>query len=91
MDIGDDLILRKKEDVIERSGEELLIFDSSVGKLLEVNETGKVIWSMLDGEHSVKEIKERIEDQFEDIHELDIDIRNFLTKLLELDLIEKVK
>lgn len=91
MDLSDDLVLKKKGDVIKRFGEELLLFDSSEGKLFEVNETGKTIWSMLDGKHTVKEIKEKLEEEFEGIQEIDRDLSDFLKRLHELDLIEKPK
>jgi len=91
MDLSDDLVLKKKGDVIKRFGEELLLFDSSEGKLFEVNETGKTIWSMLDGKHTVKEIKEKLEEEFEGIQEIDRDLSDFLNRLHELDLIEKQK
>jgi hypothetical protein len=90
MTFGDNLILKKKEDVIERSGDELLLFDSSTGKLLEVNETGKTIWSMLNGEHTIKEIKDKLITEFEDVKDLNRDLKDFLNKLLEMDLIEKL-
>lgn len=91
MNIDDDLILNKKDNVIERHGEELLLFDSSTGKLFEINETGKIIWMMLDGTHAVREIKELLKDEYEGIVELYGDISDFLNKLLELGLIDKLE
>ena len=90
MNIYDDLILRKKEDVIERFGGELLLFDSSSGKLFEVNETGETIWSMLDGKHTIREIKEQLKEGFREIRGIDRDLSDFLNKLLELNLLEKL-
>lgn len=90
MNIDDNLVLRKKEDVIERYGEELLLFDSSTGKLFEVNETGKTIWSMLDDKYSVKNIREQLREKFESIQDIDRDLSEFLDKLLKLNLIENL-
>lgn len=90
MNINDNLIFRKKDKVIERLGEELLLFDSSKGILFEVTETGKIIWIMLDGKHTVKNIKDQIRKEFEEIGDLDKDISDFLNKLMERDLIEKI-
>ncbi len=88
MDIENDHIIIKKEDVLERSGDDLLLFDSSTGKLFEVNKTGKTIWKFLDEEHSVSEIKEKLIDEYDGIKTLDQDLLTFLNRLLELDLIE---
>ena len=90
MNIDNNLIFKKKDKVIERLGEELLLFDSSKGVLFEVNRTGKTIYIMLDGKHTVKNIKEQLRKEFDEIGELDKDISDFLNKLLELDLIEKL-
>lgn len=85
----DDLVLKKNENVIERFGEdELLLFDSSLGKLFEVNETGKEIWKLCDGKHTVKKIKENLRDDFGDIKDIDKDVSDLLRKLLELNLVE---
>lgn len=89
--IEDHSVLRKKEDVIERHGEELLLFDSSDGKLFELNETGKVIWTMLDAKHTVKEIREKMNDEFEETGTIDRDLSTFFNRLLELDLIDKME
>lgn len=89
--IEDNFVFRKKEDVIERHGEELLLFDSSEGKLFELNETGKMIWTMLDAKHPVKEIKEKMNEEFEETGTIDIDLSIFFKRLLELDLIEKIQ
>jgi len=88
MDIENDHVIIKKEDVLERSGDDLLLFDSSIGKLFEVNETGKTIWKFLDEEHNVREIKEKLNDEYKGIKTLEQDLLSFLNRLLELDLIE---
>jgi len=89
--IKDHEVLRKKEDVIERHGEELLLFDSSEGRLIELNETGKAVWTMLDAKRTVKEIKENLNEEFEETKEIDRDLSTFLNRLLELDLVEEME
>ena len=89
--IKDHEVLRKKEDVIERHGEELLLFDSSEGRLFELNETGKAVWTMLDAKRTVKEIKENLNEEFEETKEIDRDLSTFLNRLLELDLVEEME
>lgn len=86
----DNMVMKKKEHVIERHGEELLLFDSINGKLFETNDTGKSIWIMLDGKHTVRQIKEKLKEEFEFDSNLDVDVSNFLNKLAELGLIDKI-
>ena len=91
MIIHDALFLKKKDNVIERFGEELLLFDSSTGKLFEVTDVGKTIWVLLNGQYTVAAIKNQLKKEFTDVKTIDIDVIDFLTKLHELDLIETLK
>ena len=91
MNIDNNMIFKKKDKVIEWLGEELLLFDSSKGILYELNETGKTIFIMLDGKHTVKNIKDQLRKEFDEIGEIDKDVSDLLNELLELDLIEKLK
>jgi hypothetical protein len=88
MKINDDSVLKKRETILERLGDELLLFDSSVGKLFEVNETGKIIWEMLNGQHSVGAIKKILREEFEEANELDDDIEEFLDRLIQLSILD---
>jgi hypothetical protein len=87
--MSDDIILIKKKHVLERPGEELLLFDSSKGKLFEVNETGKIIWAMLDGKHRLKDITRRLIQKFDEVPQDDRDFTEFFNNLLKLELVEK--
>ena len=50
MKISDSSILKKIEEVVERSGaDEILLFDTSLGRLFESNLTGRMVWELLDG------------------------------------------
>lgn len=91
MIINDALFLKKKDDVIERFGEELLLFDSSTGKLFEVTDVGNTIWLMLTGQKSIGAIKNQLKEEFVDVKTIDSDVIEFLTTLHELDLIEILK
>jgi len=90
MIIHDDLVLKKKETVLERFGEELLLFDSSTGKLFEVTDVDQTIWTMLNGQHTVKEIKNHLKEEFAKVQTIDSDVIEFLIKLQGLDLIKPV-
>lgn len=89
--INDDLVLKKKETIIEQMGEELLLFDSSTGKLFELNETGKTIWVMLNGKHTMNVIKEQMREEFDTSQDLNEHLSDFVNTLQELDLIAKMK
>ncbi len=92
MEISNNSIIKKNVNVIERNGEDaLLLFDSSLGRLFEVNETGRIIWKLLDGEHTVEEIKYQLKEEYESAERIEKDTRDFLNKLIELNLIEKRK
>jgi hypothetical protein len=91
MNIQDTLVLKKKDHVIERFGEELLLFDSSTGKLFEVTDVGKTIWIMLKEKHSIAEIMAQLKAEFPDVQTIDRDVHDFITKLQSLDLIEPLK
>lgn len=89
MNIKDDMIFKKSEDAIERTGsEELLIFHSTVGKLFEVNSVGKNIWQLLDGKRTVEEIKEILGKEYGNVAEINKDLSEFLNKLLKLNIIK---
>ena len=88
MNIKNNSILRKKDHVIERVAEELLLFDSSSGKLFELNDTGKAVWNLLNGKHTIEEIQKNIQKEFEKTSDIPKDLVSFITKLLELNLIE---
>jgi uncharacterized protein YifE (UPF0438 family) len=88
MDIRNDHVLIKKENVLERFGDDLLLFESSTGKLFEVNETGKAIWKLLDGKNNASNIKEKLSAEFDKVKSIERDVHDFLNRLLELDLIE---
>lgn len=88
MNIKNNSILRKKDHVIERVAEELLLFDSSSGKLFELNDTGKAVWNLLNGKHTIEEIQKNIQQEFEKTSNIPKDLVSFITKLLELNLIE---
>ena len=91
MNFEDSVIFKKKAKIIERHGEELLLFDSSQGILFDVNETAKKIWLLIDGTKNLKNIKEQLKVEFEDSKDIDKDLTDFLKELLELEMIEKLE
>jgi hypothetical protein len=75
--------------VIEREMEgELLLFNLSEGVLFEVNETGEMIWRLLDDMHTIKEIQDHVRKEYGNINRIDKDVLSFLKRLSELNLVE---
>ncbi|MBD3204845.1 PqqD family peptide modification chaperone [Candidatus Bathyarchaeota archaeon] len=81
----------RREDIIERAGEEMLLFDPGKGKLYELNETGEFIWKLLDGSHSISEIRHKLLEAYEEDPSLDDDIEEYIKFLLEKELITSTR
>jgi hypothetical protein len=77
----------RNSHVIERFGKELLLFDSHTGTLFEINDSGKPIWLLCDGRHSVKTIERTISAANTNGANVLKDTIAFLDKLVGLDLI----
>jgi hypothetical protein len=80
---------KKNQEVAEKIGATTMLFDSSVGRLFELNETGKAIWSMCDGSRTVEEIAKVMVSEYgiEPAKAAD-DTSAFITKMRELNLIQ---
>ena len=82
-------ILNKNSNVVEKFGEEeLLLFDPMLGRLFEINVSGKRIWELCDGNHSVGEITRMLKNEFSDADKAQIDVPKFLSTLLKFRLVE---
>jgi Coenzyme PQQ synthesis protein D (PqqD) len=77
----------KASNVVERSGEELLLFHTGLGSLFEVNETGKRIWHLCDGRHSVQLIAQELVGSSEPRNPINGDVARFVRKLSKLGLL----
>jgi hypothetical protein len=78
----------KNRQVTEKIGKEALLFDVAAGHLYELNETGKMIWSLCDGINTVEDISKKLKEQYvvsED--KIEVDLFSLLKKLIELNLI----
>ena len=69
----------------------MLLFDSSKGILFEANETAKTILNLFDGKHTMKNIKDKLKAEFDEIDKIDKDLSDFINELLDLDIIEKLE
>ena len=82
-------ILNKNSKIVAKFGEEeLLLFDPMLGRLFELNISGKRIWELCDGKNSIEEITRVLENEFSDSNEAQIDVPEFLSTLLKFRLVE---
>ena len=78
-EIKKESVIKSKDGVLETYvGDDLLLFDSSEGKLYEINETGGTIWKLLDGKHLLKEIMLQLTKEYYDVKEVEKDLPKFL-------------
>ena len=59
-----------------------------LGRLFELNISGKRIWELCDGKNSIEEITRVLENEFSDSNEAQIDVPEFLSTLLKFRLVE---
>jgi hypothetical protein len=79
---------RKKPDVAEKIGKGALILDMTGGHLYELNEVGRIVWSLCDGKHSINDMVKTINGEY-DASDVKIyeDITSFLKRLADSNLI----
>jgi len=79
---------KRNPDVAEKLGRITLLFDMTAGRLYELNETGRLLWSLCDGKHDIDDMARIIVQQFEVSNDdIEQDILSFLQNLRELNLI----
>jgi len=80
---------KKNQAVAEKIGATTMLFDASAGRLFELNETGRAIWSLCDGSRTVEEIAKAMEAEYgiEPAKAAD-DTSAFIAKMKELNLIQ---
>ncbi len=77
----------RNSNVVERLGDELLLFDTEIGTLFELNESGRDIWILCDGRRSVDMIKKEVARKSVNRERAHRDASCFLSKLIELNLV----
>lgn len=85
--LDQDVFPYRNSNVVERLGDELLLFDTEIGTLFELNESASDIWILCDGRHSVKMIKKEAARKSVNSKGVGKDALAFLNKLSELNLI----
>lgn len=92
----DDLYIQS-EDVVAREimGELILIpITSGIGdmedEIYTLNETGRIIWSKLDGKKSLKEVASDLRDEFDDPSgQIDKDVLGIVAELAKRNMVVK--
>lgn len=69
-----------------------VVKDTEQSIFYPLNEVGALIWDLIDGEHDVAAIADVVTNEYDVAHEdALIDVREFLSHLTELDLIQNRK
>ena len=79
-----------KENVIFRDlDDEMIIMDMNSGKYFGLNETGARIWSLLNENQKIKDIIEKLSDEYDITKEqCEKEVKKFISTLLEKGLID---
>ena len=80
----------RRRDVSWRMIEgEAVLVDADEGELIRLSESGAEIWKLIDGHMTVKDIIERINENFEaDRRIIERDVRDFLRRLIRMEIIK---
>lgn len=84
------VILSKTEHVLETEIEGLsVLLSAKTGNYIEFNEASSAIWSLIDNKKTVSEIIRELVSKFEvEKSRCEVDVRNFIPRLLDEDLIK---
>lgn len=88
-------VLRRKNLVSHELGEDnqLALFDSTKKELVIVNDLGRVVWTLLDGETSLAEIAKEISGHVSgapSVERVEVEVLEFARVLLDRDAVECV-
>ena len=79
---------KKDSSIVDKIDREALLFDMTTGRLYELNETGRFLWSLCDGKHTISQIIEMMREEYDaSTEKIAKDTILFLKKLSELYLI----
>ena len=82
-----DLVARKASTAAEDNLDDRLLLDLDSGRYYTLGETGGLVWSLLDGTRSLREIAKDVVESFEvDLETAEIDLLEFAERMVELDL-----
>jgi len=86
----ENILYKRKDGISARPlGNETMLYDSESDKVHILNETGTLIWDMLDGNNNLQSIYNKFLQQFSDINpeEIKKDIAEIIEKLFKEGLI----
>lgn len=87
------MVYTKNQKISSRQlGNEIMLYDSENDKVHILNETGIIIWNLLDGKNSLDNIKEKLSKQFPEVKSEEIlkDVNEIIEKLTREGLIAKL-
>jgi hypothetical protein len=87
------IVYKKKDGISARPlGNETMLYDSENDKVHILNETGTLIWNLLDGKNSIQIIQDSFSKQFPDTNSEEIftDIKEITEKLSNEGLISLI-
>ena len=62
-----EILYKRKEEISSRKlGSELMLYDGDSDKVHVLNETGQVVWELLDGKNSKSHIEKNLKEKFND-------------------------
>ena len=83
MDNADHIPRRQEGYRTENMGEDVLLYCAAALKTIYLNETAAAVWALCDGEHSVRQIADKLAAAYrENVVELQGDVRTTLDQLL---------
>jgi len=85
-----DIVYIKKGEISQRPlGNELMLYDKASDKIHVLNETGAILWNLLDGSKSISDLENAIAVQFKNIplDQVATDTRELLENLVKEKLI----
>ncbi len=85
-----DVFKKKKGVAYRKLLDETVLIDTTRGEIFSFNETAGVIWELLDGERDLGSIAGEISSEYDvDSDEAAGDVVEFISQLLEAELVEK--
>jgi len=82
----------KKDAISSRNlGKELMLYDTNTDKVHILNETGILIWNLLDGKNDISNIEKTIKEKYKDTpaETISQDLSEIIEKLLSENIITK--
>lgn len=86
----DNIYIKKKNISVRDLGNELMLYDGDTDKVHVLNETGAMIWNLINGKMPVSKIENELQNKFQDTSKETIssDLKEILKKLIDEGLVK---